>query len=62
MQTSIISIQSQVVPALLILHRPDRKENFWVKARQEFRTNKASGNKVVIPKSNNFMAAAAEDS
>lgn len=49
------------VPVLLILHHPDRKETFWVDARQQFRTNKASGSKIVIPKSNNFMAATVED-
>ncbi|WP_051539708.1 DUF4365 domain-containing protein [Sulfitobacter sp. 20_GPM-1509m] len=49
------------VPVLLILHHPDRKETFWVDARQEFRTGKAPANKIVIPKSNNFMAVMAED-
>ncbi|GBQ42112.1 hypothetical protein CFR79_14575 [Komagataeibacter saccharivorans] len=49
------------VPVLLILHHPDRKETFWVDARQEFRTGKAPGNKIVIPKSNNFMAATVQD-
>ncbi|WP_051337464.1 DUF4365 domain-containing protein [Leisingera daeponensis] len=49
------------VPVLLILHHPDRKETFWVDARQEFRTNKAPGKKIVIPKFNNFMTASVED-
>lgn len=49
------------VPVLLILHHPDRKDTFWVDARQEFRTGKASGNKIVIPKSNNFLAITVED-
>ena len=45
------------VPVLLILHHPDRKETFWVDARQESRTDKVTGNKVVIPKSNSFIDA-----
>ncbi|EAV40525.1 hypothetical protein SIAM614_21597 [Stappia aggregata IAM 12614] len=49
------------VPVLLILHHPDRKETFWTDARQEFRTGKALGNKIVIPKSNNFMTAQVDD-
>lgn len=49
------------MPVLLILHHPDRKETNWVDARQEFRTGKAPGNKIVIPKSNNFMAATVDD-
>jgi hypothetical protein len=49
------------VPVLLILHHPDRTETSWVDARQEFRTGKAPGNKIVIPKSNDFMAATVED-
>jgi hypothetical protein len=49
------------VPVLLILHHPDRNETFWVDARQEFRTGKAPGKKINIPKTNNFMAATVED-
>lgn len=49
------------VPVLLILHHPDRKETFWVDARQEFRTNKAPGNKIDIPKSNNFLTTSVTD-
>lgn len=49
------------VPVLLVLHHPDRKETIWVDARQEFRTNKASGNRITIPKANNFMSATVDD-
>lgn len=49
------------VPVLLIIHHPERKETFWVDARQEFRTGKADGNKITLPKSNSFMDATIED-
>ncbi|OIQ31377.1 MAG: hypothetical protein BM559_13000 [Roseobacter sp. MedPE-SWchi] len=49
------------VPVLLIIHHPERKETFWVDARQEFRTGKADGNKITLPKSNSFMDATTED-
>jgi len=49
------------MPVLLILHHPDRKETYWVDARREFRTNKADGNKVIIPKANDFSSASVED-
>lgn len=49
------------VPVILILHHPDRKETYWVDARQEFRTGKVAGGKIVIPKQNNFMASTVGD-
>ncbi|WP_416881276.1 DUF4365 domain-containing protein [Marivita sp.] len=49
------------VPVLLILHHPDRKETFWVDARQEFRTGKAPGKKIILPKTNNFTAVTVEE-
>ncbi len=49
------------VPVLLVLHHTKRKETIWVDARQEFRTGKASGNKIVVPKSNDFMAVTVDE-
>lgn len=49
------------VPVLLILYHPDRKETLWVDARQEFRTGKVSGNKIVIPRSNNFTSITVQE-
>lgn len=49
------------VPVLLILHHPDRKETYWVDARQEFRTGSADGRKLVVPKSNSFATATVAD-
>lgn len=49
------------VPVILIVHHPERLETFWVDARQEFRTGKASSNKVTIPKANNFLVNTVEE-
>lgn len=49
------------VPVILILHHPGRKETFWVDARQEFRTGKVEGNKIRVPKCNNFMSSSVND-
>lgn len=49
------------VPVILILHHPERKETYWVDARQEFRTGKVASNKIVVPKRNNFMTSTVGD-
>lgn len=49
------------VPVILVLYHPERKETFWVDARQEFRTGKVAGGKIVIPKQNNFMTSTVGD-
>jgi Domain of unknown function (DUF4365) len=49
------------VPVILILHHPERKDTYWVDARQEFRTGKVAGGKIVISKQNNFMASTVSD-
>lgn len=45
------------VPVILILYHPERRETYWVDARQEFRTGRVAGGKIVIPKQNNFMVS-----